>query len=759
MNGPRLLQSARPVLVAVGILTVLATVFWKLRILDRGVNPTIEVGPVDLYIEIIPTLEYGYSILKTGQFPLWNPYQLCGEPFFAIGWTGLLYPPHWIRFLTGILLSIEVLLVMHIVWAGLGMWLLARRAGADAIASLAAAMTFMWSGWITHNNVLPGVMESISWTPWLVLALEYVVQGRRLAWLWFTLALTAQLLLGLMEVTVHSLYVAALYFVCRLIPLAWSGEAGAAIRRGVLANVCIVAAVMLAAPLLLPTVELTQQSSRAAGQMTFAQAIGWGGAIPWPYFVREALAGVGQGTVGVLPLLAFPLALGLRRARALTIASGIAVVLAVLLVSGGTVFALYYRIPIIGSLFRRPLKFLDVYSFGQAMLAGLALAHLGELARLAPGALWRRPAWLGSLVLGFAGLLWLVHLGSWNWYLAALVGLLSLLGFAPGRRVRLATLVAICVLQGASLFFTVGGTHVRPIKRPEIFHQNDTLLGILQHNLGDARIYISPQLFFDPSLTAKQGQLRRMAVATDYEPLAVGRYATFFDRITTRTDPSPFFGTYSLRPESRWHLMRLSGAKYFVMAIDEPGAIHMQAHPNEFRTFATRGGVRIFERTAVLPRAYLVARSRRLPDDDAVLRALDDPAFDPRTEVLLEGDGAAAPAPVPPGTDLGTVVIASYEPEQVVLSVHANVASFVVLHDLYYPGWGATVDGRAVAIERADYLFRAIHMDAGTHEVRFTYHPNSFHTGLGLQALAALALGVAVIGSRLRLSALQRRAE
>ena len=36
-------------------------------------------------------------------------------------------------------------------------------------------------------------------------------------------------------------------------------------------------------------------------------------------------------------------------------------------------FQLYYRLPIVGGLFRRPMKFLDLYTFAQALLTGTAV--------------------------------------------------------------------------------------------------------------------------------------------------------------------------------------------------------------------------------------------------------------------------------------------------------------------------------------------------------------------------------------------------
>jgi len=57
------------------------------------------------------------------------------------------------------------------------------------------------------------------------------------------------------------------------------------------------------------------------------------------------------------------------------------------------------------------------------------------------------------------------------------------------------------------------------------------------------------------------------------------------------------------------------------------------------------------------------------------------------------------------------------------LRLACNEESLVVLSDLDYPGWRATVDGQAAPILRVDGVVRGVRVSAGEHEVAFTYHP------------------------------------
>jgi hypothetical protein len=77
---------------------------------------------------------------------------------------------------------------------------------------------------------------------------------------------------------------------------------------------------------------------------------------------------------------------------------------------------------------------------------------------------------------------------------------------------------------------------------------------------------------------------------------------------------------------------------------------------------------------------------------------------------------------------------------QIRLKVSAPCSGFLVLADLFYPGWQATLDGKSAPVYKANYAFRAVEVDAGTHEVVFAYRPWSTRIGVPVAALTALGL-------------------
>jgi uncharacterized membrane protein YfhO len=67
-----------------------------------------------------------------------------------------------------------------------------------------------------------------------------------------------------------------------------------------------------------------------------------------------------------------------------------------------------------------------------------------------------------------------------------------------------------------------------------------------------------------------------------------------------------------------------------------------------------------------------------------------------------------------------------------------------------WKGWRATVDGRRVKTQIADYAFVSVHVPAGTHDVLLEYLPQSFIIGRTISVITAIAVLATAIFLRLR---------
>lgn len=84
----------------------------------------------------------------------------------------------------------------------------------------------------------------------------------------------------------------------------------------------------------------------------------------------------------------------------------------------------------------------------------------------------------------------------------------------------------------------------------------------------------------------------------------------------------------------------------------------------------------------------------------------------------------------------GRAKIISDEETEVEVEVKAGEGGYLVLTDLFYPGWRAEIDGRAGEIIPVMGTFRAVAVGAGDHRVKFFYEPTGWRAGLAVSCLA-----------------------
>lgn len=86
--------------------------------------------------------------------------------------------------------------------------------------------------------------------------------------------------------------------------------------------------------------------------------------------------------------------------------------------------------------------------------------------------------------------------------------------------------------------------------------------------------------------------------------------------------------------------------------------------------------------------------------------------------------------------------------EDVLLLVHLRAPGWLVLTDLAHPGWVCYVNGSPAPMATACGLFRAVRLDKGVFDLRFSFQPEVFRQGAWI-TLAALAATIVLLGASL----------
>lgn len=643
----------------------------------------------DFYNLFYPNAVYAtQSVLAGGRGLLWTPYQACGIPFLANTEVGLFYPLHVVFAILPREAALLASVLLHLAITGAGVFLLCRALRLGVSASLCGALAFQL-GWYTvqFTGWGPIHLATYAWMSVAAWRAERLVRRSTLASaVGLALVLTVQLCAGFVQIS---------YFTYLLVALriAWAVATRERERPVALlahAALALVLPLALAAVLLVPAFEMARQSIRDLPLA--ANEIGPG--FSWKLLAATLWSQV-KLPFNVLVTLLVALALvSVGRARRPDVVVFQALVIAACLVlslgPGSGVWELYAHLPLAAS-FRGAGRLLWI-----AQLAGAVLVAFGVEALTS---LLGRGAWTFPVMMLANGLVF---------------GAVPFFGYRTGD--------VYDRTAGAFAF-------VRERATPQ-----DRV-----HVVGRSR---------DLSLGPKAPTWFRVPGIYDYEALAPRRYAEYFAYLRTG---------HALRNVSEWQwildqplpptlqrpLFDRTAARYLLIDRDVDRIPEVVGKGT--RLLAEIDGVRIYENTQALPRARVVP-SAIFVGDEAALGALASGTYDPARVVLLD---RVPPPEIAVGSLGGTATIVRDEPERLIVRVRAPTASYLVVADVFYPGWTATVNGAVREILRADYTFRAVPVPSGDSEVVLAYAPASVRLGALVTAAAvAIVLAVPFAGRR-----------
>jgi hypothetical protein len=156
-----------------------------------------------------------------------------------------------------------------------------------------------------------------------------------------------------------------------------------------------------------------------------------------------------------------------------------------------------------------------------------------------------------------------------------------------------------------------------------------------------------------------------------------------------------------------------------------------------------RPGFCVYRRTGALPPARIVAEGVPTPSREALRGLLVAGACDPARQALL---GPGEP-PRPSVENAGLARIESVTrpaKNRLDLVVKDSQGGLLVMHEQWYPGWKATINGADARLLCVDDVYRGLWLPPGDLVIRTKYEPWSLRLGFGLcvlASLAALALG------------------
>lgn len=772
-----------PEIVAVGGLLLAYLLFFWRPLLSTAEVPQ---GGGDLNSYFFPLLAFSAAQIRQGVLPLWNPALHGGMPQLANFQAAVLYPPNLIADVLARPFSyatLELLVLAHYLIASFAIYALARSLGLGRAPAVTSGIVFPYAGFLVAHLGHYSMLSTAVWVPLLLLAVRLMVL--RASWLWAAATAVVIFLMtsaGHQQTLLYALTVALawwLFWMARrydvvnlasaTLPapvrggaetalliepeppkiqprVAWPVRAaGFDLARAVAA---LVVGIGIAAPMLIPSLQLAARSVRSglsleqAGEFSVEpvallhlivpKAFGSNPTDYWGPFSNGEI----WSYVGILTLILAAIALATRPRPVRLFLAGLALV--ALLYALGPFTPLQgwsFRFVPFYDLIRAPARTLVYVDLALALLAGFGMAELSgrqlrdeRLERILSISLKALVGLLAGLVLIVIPLFYVAILGTNSpsnrpviavdglILLAIWLGLSALLLWAVRRgalRGWVFALLAIALIV-VDLFSATAGFNPTP----------DDLVAGYRHP--QAVTYLQQQW-------SAQGPFRIESDTASWQPdLALVAGLNDVGGVFDPMEPADYESARQAATTNRaLPLYNLLNVRYLITddKATSPGAQFTQA-------LKTDDGLVLWQNREALPRAWLSYSAQQVSLQTA-LAAIRGPSFDPRKTLYLTGSLAPVSS-----AGQGSVRITDYGANTVKLRVDGDAPAYLVLADVSYPGWVATVDGRSTPLATADGLFRAVRVPAGTHEVVFNFEPSMVRQSEIVAVLCLVALMV-----------------
>ena len=506
--------------------------------------------------------------LRRLSLPLWTPDVLAGYPLLAEGQLGALYPPNLIlHTLLPVPIALDLFILGHYVWAALGAYAFGRRIRLYPRAALCAGLVYALGGFMVAHLNHVNIVACASWLPWMFLLTDRLLASAvpshpaRNA-LWLALAVGLGFLAGHAQIALLSLLATVAYGLYLAVVVRPPAKVVA------LFGLAVALGVALSAPQLLPSYELTRLSVRSEGLdpeffTSFSLHPLYIINLLWPFVLGNPYPNASVelvAYVGWLPLLlalAAPLALrrgiqaAFRPVKRTRFFVGMAVI-AVLLALGrwNPAYMALLRLPVL-QWFRVPARYLYLFSFSAAMLAGMGLDVLLNRVRGLDYTAEDPRGWLVILAAAVLTLLaaWLVPdadalVGIWSWLplafgVLALGWLLwTLLGRGSSYVARATGALVLIVIDLLAFNAVYNLTYNQTMPLAE-FTAAPRSLSYFRAQEGVYRIYTHEEIVpvlpvmresYYPNLSLIHG----LASANGSFPLLPSGYARFVEQMTPR---------------------------------------------------------------------------------------------------------------------------------------------------------------------------------------------------------------------------------
>jgi uncharacterized membrane protein YfhO len=117
--------------------------------------------------------------------------------------------------------------------------------------------------------------------------------------------------------------------------------------------------------------------------------------------------------------------------------------------------------------------------------------------------------------------------------------------------------------------------------------------------------------------------------------------------------------------------------------------------------------------------------------------------FDPSITAFLEKDPNTT---IQAADSTVNAEILEHKNEYIKIKAKASGNNLLMLSEIYYPHWKATIDGKELEILKTNYAFRSVIVPKGEHIIEFKFESKGFETGKLLSIISNILLAILLAG-------------
>ena len=671
--------------------------------------------------------------LLSGVLPLWNPYTYSGTPIVL---NPAVYPSFILYLFFPLSWAFNLDTILHLYLASMGMYVFVYYISRSGIAGITAALAFGFNGYSVgrlYAGHLP-FLYSMAILPWCIYCVEKGLKEKRTPfYIMAGVLLGLQLLSGHPQNAYYLCMSVSLYYFIRLFTTCKTINKGNILQSA--ANYLWMPSVAfgISAIMLLPFLVFIPLSDRGGSSYEFATYMSF----PFKYFFTFLVPRVNTpflktqyelfGYIGILPLVLSFIGLFFSGFRKYKWTFGIILIVSLTFMLGENtpIYHLYYNfLPLIKDM-RIPARSIIIVVFCMSIFTGFGIQHITgkNFSKKQQYTVIAFQTFL--LMLLFVGTsVFQLPLGSKQIIVSLSLFLIIFFILLFSRRIK--NKYTISVLMVAIIFFDFY-LNFKPLI-PRVPESNFTIQNY-------ENLFKQDPGFYRVNLPVKLDMARALKFhyfnASGYSAASIGDYYYFVHEMAGLPIPelNRSFLNQDLFTADKVFSSRILGIKYAIIRSGD-------GFDELYKMMAAQ---------QYLPRAYLAETAIFLPRKEDHLNYLKSPEFDPRNNVLLMSSDKGYAHPVSKDFSMdkslnGRVDIKKYQPNQIELQSDSDSYTYLVLSEIFYPGWKAFVDGKEQPILRADYLLRAVPLTPGKHKIVFTYRPVSFYLGAGVTFFTIILL-------------------